>query len=335
MGEKKINTAWSEKEINILKQFYTKNGIQYCLSLLNKSKSAIYYKTSILGLKVDKEIRKKNNKIAQFKFQKERPNNDFKINVDQFLDITSKEVVYFLGFFWADGYLLTSRNELRFSILDSDMNSIKNTLDKLGQWNYNVRHRTGFKKICTAITSNRRLCEFMIENDYDKKSFVSADKILTKIPDELKHYFFRGLIDGDGCISVNKRKKVLSISSSNKQDWKYVETKCIELNIINNIYRYNTTKGSYSCIEMNGVNSKKFGDYIYQDYLNDRIGLQRKYNKYEIISEAINNHEEKLFIADEKKKKAKELYKKEIPITQIMKELSLPSTTVRRWLKYE
>jgi len=46
--------------------------------------------------------------------------------------------------------------------------------------------------------------ELLVDNDYKLKSYNSADKILSKIPNSLHHYFFRGLIDGDGCFYLNK-----------------------------------------------------------------------------------------------------------------------------------
>jgi len=42
--------------------------------------------------------------------------------------------------------------------------------------------------------------DFLSENNYKEKSYVSATKILNKIPNNLKKYFFRGYFDGDGSI---------------------------------------------------------------------------------------------------------------------------------------
>ncbi len=59
-----------------------------------------------------------------------------------------------------------------------------------------------YKQILIRI-NDKYIKEFLLENDFDKKSLLSPTKVLSKIPDELKHYFFRGLIDGDGCPIFN------------------------------------------------------------------------------------------------------------------------------------
>jgi len=48
------------------------------------------------------------------------------------------------------------------------------------------------------IIHNRPLVKYLVDNDYLVKSNASADKILSTIPEKFQHYFFRGLIDGDG-----------------------------------------------------------------------------------------------------------------------------------------
>jgi len=73
-----------------------------------------------------------------------------------------------------------------------------------GKWRYYNISRNQWKPILSAVVNNRLLYEFLVDNDYKLKSYNSADKILSKIPNSLHHYFFRGLIDGDGCFYLNK-----------------------------------------------------------------------------------------------------------------------------------
>ena len=320
-----MNRIWTEDELIFLKENYPLQGAKFCAEKLSRSVGSIHTKCYLLKIKPLKETITRNNKEAQLKYNKNRLNTDFNVNVEQFLNIETPEVAYFLGFLWADGYIV--RQEVRLSIAEEDMNIIKPTLNKIGKWNYNIRVRDGYKPICTAITSNKRLFDFLIDNDFKIKSGASADKILSKIPYHLKHYFFRGLIDGDGCIDSNK----VSISSNYKQDWKYVYDLNINLGIKSYIYRKEQKTGSYSVIEMNGVNGLMFCEYIYKDREKDDIGLNRKFIKYLELQNSVKNGRN--YIANEKKSQAIELFNNGIPITEIIKTLNIASTTVRRCLK--
>jgi intein/homing endonuclease len=269
----------------------------------------------------------------------DRKNTDFKVNVDRFLDIDTKEVAYFLGFFWADGYIPNkrkrNRNEVKLEIVKSDLDKIKTSLDKIGQWNYSSRKRNNFKEIGLASTNNYRLINFLMDNDYHNKSFMSADKILSKIPVRLKKYFFRGLIDGDGCffISKDERKRCLSISSSINQDWYYIKSILSDLNIKYFIYKYEYKKGNSSTIEIRGEYAIKFGEYIYNGYEEDKIGLPRKYNKYLEIKKSIyNSRKEKLKPI---KELALRLYKEGVGFSKVIEQTGIANNTLNRLLKKE
>jgi|ERR1035437_3168210 hypothetical protein len=257
-----------------------------------------------------------------------------RVNSDQFINISTKEIAYLLGFLWADGYIVKNRNEIRLEIVNDDLIELFPLLDKTGSWNYSVRNR-GDKPIGLVTTFNKEIHSFLIENDYDKKSYISADKILAKIPDDLKHYFFRGLIDGDGCfylrnIDNQKIKKTLIISGSHNQDWSFVSTICDELNLKHYIYQHQNENSS-SSFEMNGENAKLFGDYIYTNRLEDNIGLTRKYIKYQKLTDSFNMSKRK--VMKDTKSLAIELYHNGMSIVDIIKTIPISSTTLRRLLK--
>jgi hypothetical protein len=270
-----MKNNWTSEEITFLTKNYPLYGKKYCATKLNREGSSVYKKANRLKLKVNLEVKLFNNKLAQEKYQNERMSDDFNVNIDQFIDIKKPEVAYILGFLWADGYVI--RNEIRLEILKDDLDAIKPILDSIGKWTYSYRDRDGCRTSGRATTSNKKLKEVLVKNDYDKKSYMSADKILSIIPMELKHYFFRGLIDGDGCIYSNKNKKTISISGSHKQNWFFINNLCNELNISSYTYRYIRLTGSYSTIEINGNNAITLGEYIYKDYL---FGLKRKHDKF-------------------------------------------------------
>jgi hypothetical protein len=278
-----IGKIWTQEEIQFLRDNYPNKGSEYCSAHLNRKISSIHSKCSLLRIGLTKEYLFLSNKETQRKRNEKRPNSDFNVNIDQFLNIESPDVAYFLGYLWADGYIV--RQEIRLSILTSDMDVIKPVLDRIGKWNYNERQRENRKPICTAITNNRKLVDFLKDNDFKIKSGASADKILSKINDSIKHYFFRGLIDGDGYIS----ERGLSISSNYIQDWNYVTNIADDLKIKSYIYRITSGKNKSSSIEMNGINGLLFGDYIYKDVDKDNIGLKRKHLKYLMLKSRVDN----------------------------------------------
>jgi hypothetical protein len=184
-------------------------------------------------------------------------------------------------------------SNLGFTMVKEDIDVIKPVLESIGKWNYYGRKQPvkTWRPSINVITNNKRIFNFLIEYDYDKKSYVSADKILSTIPDDLKHYFFRGLIDGDGCFYHYTPKKgsilrQFALTSTYEQNWSYFEGLCNELDIKYKIKRTINTKSSSSVIRItnkDGIN--KLGTYIYKDFDIDNVGLKRKYNKFkEIIS---------------------------------------------------
>ena len=145
------------------------------------------------------------------------------------------------------------------------------------------------QQLCIS-TSNKPLTNFLITHDYTSKNNASADKILSHIPKNLHHYWFRGLVDGDECFYINNKRKCyqVSISSSFDQNWNYIETLFQTLDIPLYVVRrkqlqqQKTNKSSYIRIT-NKSDIIKFGKYIYNGYNNDHMGLSRKYKKFQNI----------------------------------------------------
>lgn len=330
---------WSQEEDDFVLINYPLKGKFFCSEILKRSPHTIQSRASKLKCYTDPKVASLNRSNSQKNNSHNRQNSDFKINIEQFLSIETKEVAYFLGFFWADGYIpnkrKTNRNEVKLEIIKLDLDEIKPTLEKIGAWNYSSRKRNNWKEIGLASTNNYRLIDFLMEHDFHNKSFMSADKILSKIPIELKKYFFRGLIDGDGCIHIskNERKRYIAISGSLNQDWNYVEYILEILAVEYDIYRYETIRGKSSVIEIRGIHALKFSEYIYDGYTVDKIGLPRKYNKYLEIKKSIDNsRKEKLKPI---KELALKLYREGFGFSKVIKKTGISNNTLIRLLKKE
>jgi len=263
---------WANEDTQFLKDNYTEKGLQYCIEKLDKTKASILNKTHQLKLKV--------------RYKKCR--NDSLIYDKIIDDKITKEISYILGFIWADGYLSNKSYSVNLSINKDDADQIENIILFTDKWNkYKTKARTRNGNICkdviTFSISNRLLYNLLKDLDYDKKSNMSADKILNIIPKELHKYFFIGLSDGDGCFYINKKQYTYQyiVASTYEQDWTYLTRLLDEMNIK---YRHDLNITEYSkssCIRItNKKDIKKFGEYLYKDY---DLGLKRKYDKYQDI----------------------------------------------------
>lgn len=286
MTTKKIKNFWTESEISILKEHY-KLGSRHCMSLLiNRNMQDIAAKISYLGLRLTKEEKYQLHCNARV-----RQSINYKVNPNQFLNIDSPEIAYLLGFIWADGNISKMSYQISLSIQKEDADQIAHLFDRTGEWGIYNRKRTTWKEESCFYISNKIIWSFLKENDYDIKSGASPDKILSKIPENLKHYWWRGYFDGDGSIGCGKGNQLV-LASVFFQDWSF----CIDLFSKLNILKYSirvskdNIKSRHSeFILQNMIGIDKFCRFIYQNYENDNIGLDRKYKKYLLIKQSLLN----------------------------------------------
>lgn len=286
-----MKKEWNKREIDFLKAYYPHKGIQYCAKRLNRSKASILGKCCRLNLQITPERRSKNAKQKHYKRDYYK-NKIFSVPVKQFRNIRTKEIAYILGFLWADGYVFNRgkgfSNYISLECLLSDILQIKPIFEKTGKWNFYVRDHKNRKNTAKLTTNNRPLVEWLVSLDYVPRCTKAPIRVLQQIPKHLKHYFFRGLIDGDGCFYVNKENKSyqFGISSNFDQDWSSVIHLFEELKIQYNIHRRTVKNNKHSYIHITnkkGINL--LGNYLYNGYDKDKIGLERKYKKFLAIRE--------------------------------------------------
>jgi hypothetical protein len=214
----------------------------------------------------------------------------FSVEPSQFFSPTTPEVAYILGLLWADGYVLKKENpavnRVSLGVQREDFDEFLPILERVGEWRVSYRKNKGKKEQGEADISNRPLVDFLTKNDYTSKSNSSACKILSLIPNNLKHYWFRGLFDGDGCIYHHSDGMHIktTICSSYDQNWKYIQDLFTDIlqedRFFIKLYKRKNGNG-HSKIEISKRSAMiKFLDYIYNGYGTDNIGLKRKYEKY-------------------------------------------------------
>jgi len=287
-----VNTKYPKEQINeYLKNNYSINGTEFCSKELNISRGYVKNLASKLSLKLDKSTFSK--LVSK---QKPKQNDKYNVNPAQFYNITSPIVAYILGVLWADGYLYRNKNQqtISLSMIESDAKELLPLFEKTGKWLSYLRKRKGKLPLLTISTNNRPLVSFLYEMDYKSKSYETATKILNRIPEDLQHYWFRGLFDGDGCLYHKNRCIQLTITSSYNQNWDYLETLCKKINVIYKIKHQkiiqNNHNNAYSFIRIiNRESIKSFLDYI---YAGDIMGITRKFDKYKSMdfSKLTNQH---------------------------------------------
>jgi hypothetical protein len=273
--------TWSNDDIIFLKKYYKTNGVSYCAKKLCTNKRRIIYKANSLGLRTDI-------------FIKSESKNKKYVNFNLFTKNLTKESVYILGLLWADGHVRAENKTTSISCIQTDIECVIPTFLTTGDWLVSKSLKKYFKgnevktqkKISTTTWG---LFNVLKEYNFLNKSSGSPDKMINNIPSNLKKYWFRGFLDGDGCIRLGKKYGTsIVFSGPYKQNWTFITNLCNFLKIHYRIDRVTVKLGSYSHFNVYRKNDVKIlGDYLYSDY--DGIGFVRKYKKYLDVCARINN----------------------------------------------
>lgn len=193
------------------------------------------------------------------------------------LDFTP-ENMYFWGFLWADAHFGIQREpywRVSLEIVKSDMDNIDNIIPN---WmNRSIRKRKNRQEQACAYTGRQDFCDFLKDHGYINKQSPSKDILNHKYA----NYWFRGVVDGDGCWYFNQKNylRQFSITSNYDQDWAYFIDLLNSLKcnfIFNQHIQKNGNK--FSRIRMtNKDNLNKLFQYLYPNGYD--FGLKRKYDK--------------------------------------------------------
>lgn len=254
---------WSNSEDEFLKEFYEYNTADFLASKLNLKTQIVRNRLSKLGLK----------KTQKF------------IDSEKFIKMDTPEACYIAGLIFADGYINKKRILTEINMVSEDMSKIVNLFQKFGHWNIRFCEKKGGKQQTVICTHDKIIYNFFCDMGYKEKSIIEPTKILNYIPEELKHYWFRGFCDGDGCWYISNKEYRFSIAGTLNYNWNEIVKLFQKLNIENiSIIRIKTNTGNSSRISLRKHSYiKKFGNYVYENFEKERIGLSRKYEKFKLI----------------------------------------------------
>lgn len=250
--------------------------------LKGKRPSVIYGILERLRLKPNKSIPLTNEqKINRRKYN---------VDDDYFENIDTEHKAYWLGFLYADGFLLTNKNKvgLTLSIEDKDhIEKFKNDVKSESPvkiYNQKSGYSAGNDYARLLITSEK------MKNDLINHGVVENKTQILKFPNlrnDLINHFIRGYFDGDGCLTtagmyINGNKK-FNIKIVGTKDMISNIQKCFGTNL-KIIQRYPNRNVDNWTLTINGnVQVKNIMEYLYND---STIYLERKYKKYlELINQ--------------------------------------------------
>lgn len=237
-------------------------------------------------------------------------NNHFKgkikirnFNSDYFKYIDCPAKAYWLGFLYADGWVVYDeqrRNyECSIQLQSGDLAILQDLNNRLGGI-----HRIEFRHKESKILDNSeisitdsytlRIFSREIVKDLIKHNILpnkTQSPIYPTVNKELFFDFLRGYIDGDGCIYYNSKRNALAvhITGAHEDVFKYLQKVLQDdYGISSGVYGETTRKYR---IMITGKNAMRLLESIYKNTAEPK--LERKYNKYLTIKAAISEHEMK------------------------------------------
>jgi hypothetical protein len=208
------------------------------------------------------------------------------------LDLNQEKCCYILGFFWADAYFgkCKTKNtyEFSFEIKTDDFLNIWSYLENIGFEKYKTRKRKNSKNTQSHVRLYRQESLVFFEK-YKFHLKNDGCPLYFDIADNMKPFFIKGFLDGDGSVSLDKNNLFrIGFNGSKNQNWDFLEDFCNKNNIKFEIYRkdriskHETHKKQihgYSVFEFTNIENR----LKMCDILDLNIGLSRKieiYKKY-------------------------------------------------------
>ena len=269
---------YTQEEIQFIKNYVEKYGIETCAEKLNRPLQGVKSKVfrlnldaSLKGIATDEEKR-------LLKFESSFKN----LNLDFTISDCPNELAYFLGFLWADGYVLEKANKIAIEITEEDGIQLEHIFNKIATFSIYRRSRKGRKPQMTFYYSDSNIVNLLYSLGKYPHSIESHEKILNYIPKKYHIYFLRGLVDGDGCFYIHDYIRSIStqftICGNVEQNWEYLVEELKNYGMTCSIKRRQEKSGNSSIIiNTNRIELKTFIGNLYKT--EDNIWLPRKYEK--------------------------------------------------------
>lgn len=202
-------------------------------------------------------------------------------------DVLNTKSAYWLGFFWADGYVNGNRVQVALSAKDKDLlkqlkDFIKSSDRPIREFLSNQKHNVAELRFRSSKIL-KALSKYKIHiNKRDRGRLP-----ISLFHPEYRRDFLRGYFDGDGALYVDKRGYLFCEITGEKPLLRDVKQMLVDDNITTEKKKI-TKNGSVWRIRLSASDTLKFCEYIYHEYPNI-YRLDRKYFLYKAHSERLNN----------------------------------------------
>jgi hypothetical protein len=207
--------------------------------------------------------------------------NKISLNVSYFDNIDTPEKAYWLGFLFADGCI--NKRKVTLALKDADpviqFQKAIGSKHKIGIYHiFDKRTNRIYKRISIQVTSEK-FANILIKKfglgSANYKNYKFPD-----IPEKLYSHFLRGVFDGDGHISKDKKRAKVVIVISDKM-CKFVQKLLKEKFDINPTKLQKLTDNKNYKISILSIANKSidFLNWIYKDSIPE-TRLDRKYTRY-------------------------------------------------------
>ena len=208
----------------------------------------------------------------------------YKFDEDYFEKIDTEDKAYFLGFIVADGCVRSEKSKrMKLKLKIDDCHILETLIKKINYLGKVYLHKSG--KFCELALSGSKIVEDLHNLGIYQNKTMSVK--YPNIPKNLEHHFMRGVFDGDGCISIHKKRPdsrdttdrgQVNICSGSKS---FIETYVDRLNEVCGITKnkIRCPKGTYNVIDWGSFSDiEKFYDFFYKDAT---VFLERKKKTFE------------------------------------------------------
>ena len=259
-----------------MKSIFTIKQIEYLK--INYDKMSYKEIADNLGF-TERQIRGKINGMGLVKIRQ--------FNDEYFKNIIKHNQAYWLGFIYADGYVVLNQKsgncELGIELKQTDIELLECFNRELGNVHkIHIQHKhknfNGYQyetDSCIIRIYSKKIVKDLMNlsvypNKTNRNEFPKCDNLFWD--------FFRGFNDGDGCLHISKRNHMfIQLTNSNKDFLNYLKDNIyLLLNIQGSIYQ--ETDHKYRLVYFRKNDVKLLLDTIYKD--ENCIKLQRKYNIY-------------------------------------------------------
>jgi len=245
------------------------------------------------------------NKAFSLKITNNVKNKD-RGNINIFKNIDSEESAYWLGFIYADGYIVKSKNdkkhhnyELGIELQESDISHLKK-FNKIFNDYYKIKTRTRkmdsldilngnevsnrLNKTCLIRIYNKEIVNDLIKNNIVQNK-TNSDIFPIINDDNMFLHFLRGYIDGDGSYVIDsKNRYIISIQGNNKKCFEFISNKLLTSFNIDSYILKDKTGWKFNIRKKDDV--LKLIDLMFN---NSNIYLDRKYEKVKDMKKAVFN----------------------------------------------